>query len=94
MIGYKEAVSQITYLELSDSDVRFSTENQTIQTNKDTLSLTSLVKRLLTEAPYHDITFEVESELIPAHKWWLTKKNKYFANMFSSYYLLRNSFLS
>jgi len=46
--------------------------------------LSSLLKNFLSQAPHHDITFEVESELIPAHKWWLTQRSKYFANMFSS----------
>jgi len=46
--------------------------------------LSSLLKLFLNQAPQHDVTFEVESELIPAHKWWLTQKSKYFANMFSS----------
>jgi len=42
------------------------------------------LKAFLREAPYSDVTFEVESEQIPAHKWWLCKRSKYFANMFSS----------
>jgi len=42
------------------------------------------MKQFLKEAPYSDISFVVESEIIPAHKWWLTKRSKYFANMFSS----------
>lgn len=42
------------------------------------------MKEFLAEAPNSDIIFEVESEKIPAHKWWLCKKSKYFANMFSS----------
>jgi len=47
-------------------------------------NLSSLLKLFLNQAPQHDITFEVKSELIPAHKWWLTQRSKYFANMFSS----------
>jgi len=47
--------------------------------------LSPLLKLFLNQAPQHDVTFEVESELIPAHKWWLTQKSKYFANMFSSF---------
>jgi len=42
------------------------------------------MKEFLRQAPYSDISFEVESQLIPAHKWWLTKRSKYFTNMFSS----------
>ena len=41
-------------------------------------------KDLLLEAPYSDISFEVESEIIKAHKWVLAKNCKYFANMFAS----------
>jgi len=42
------------------------------------------MKQFLKEAPYSDISFEVESQVIPAHKWWLTQRSKYFMNMFSS----------
>jgi len=48
------------------------------------LSLGQIMKKLLKEAPYSDIIFEVESKEIPAHKWFLIKNSKYFANMFSS----------
>jgi len=43
-----------------------------------------VLKDLFFEAPYADISFEVESEIIKAHKWLLTKNSKYFANMFAS----------
>jgi len=46
--------------------------------------LQQTMKKFLIEAPYSDISFEVGSETIPAHKWWLTQRNKYFMNMFSS----------
>jgi len=46
--------------------------------------LQQTMKQFLTEAPYSDISFEVEDQVIPAHKWWLTKRSKYFMNMFSS----------
>ena len=48
--------------------------NKTQQTLKD----------FFFEAPYSDISFEVESESIKAHKWWLIQRNKFFANMFAS----------
>jgi len=44
----------------------------------------NIMKAFLAEAPYADVIFEVESERIPAHKWWLCQKSKYFSNMFSS----------
>jgi len=50
----------------------------------DLTKLQRTMKQFLKEAPYSDISFEVESQVIPAHKWWLTKKSKYFINMFSS----------
>jgi len=50
----------------------------------DLTNLQRTIKHFLQEAPYSDISFEVESQVIPAHKWWLSKKSKYFANMFSS----------
>jgi len=45
---------------------------------------TEIMKAFLAEAPYSDVTFEVERQLIPAHKWWLCNRSKYFANMFAS----------
>ncbi len=42
------------------------------------------MKDFFSEAPYSDISFEVESEIIKAHKWCLIKRNKFFANMFAS----------
>jgi len=42
------------------------------------------LKDFFFEAPYSDISFEVGSEVIKAHKWWLIQRNKFFANMFSS----------
>jgi len=42
------------------------------------------MKEFFFEAPYSDISFEVESQIIPAHKWLLTQRNKYFARLFSS----------
>jgi len=47
-------------------------------------SIQQTMKQFLTEASYSDISFEVGSETIPAHKWWLAQKSRYFANMFSS----------
>lgn len=47
-------------------------------------NLQHLMKKFLIEAPSSDICFEVESQTILAHKWWLTQKSKYFMNMFSS----------
>jgi len=43
-----------------------------------------MMKKFFKEAPYSDIVFEVEGIEIPAHKWWLINRSKYFANMFSS----------
>jgi len=45
---------------------------------------TQIMKAFLAEAPYSDVTFEVEGQLISAHKWWLWNRSKYFANMFAS----------
>jgi len=61
-------------------------ETQKIKFNSEAPSdLSALLKLFLRQTPHHDVTFEVESESIPAHKWWLIKKSKYFANMFSSF---------
>lgn len=54
--------------------LRFDTLDQNTQT----------MKSFFTEAPYSDVTFEVEGQHISAHKWWLCNRSKYFANMFSS----------
>ncbi len=56
----------------------------------NTTKVQQVMKDFLAEAPYSDISFEVESKIIPAHKWWLCKKSKYFANMFSSNWLYLN----
>jgi len=50
----------------------------------DLTDLQRTMKKFLAEAPYSDISFEVQSQIIPAHKWWLSKRSQYFANMFSS----------
>jgi len=42
------------------------------------------MKEFFLEAPYSDISFEVESQIIPAHKWLLIRRSKSFAHMFSS----------
>jgi len=42
------------------------------------------MKEFFFEAPYSDISFEVESQTLPAHKWLLIQRNKFFANLFSS----------
>jgi len=52
--------------------------------SSDLTNIQKTMKQFLTEAPYSDISFEVESQIIPAHKGWLTQKSKYFMNMFSS----------
>jgi len=44
----------------------------------DLSNLSMLLKLFLAEAPYHDITFKVDSELIPAYKWWVIKKKQIF----------------
>lgn len=52
------------------------------------LDRAALAKMFFKQAPYSDVIFEVEKQLIPAHRWWLIKRSKYFANMFSSRFLL------
>jgi len=42
------------------------------------------MKEVFFEAPYPNISFEVESQIIPTHKWLLMQRNKFFANIFSS----------
>jgi len=37
---------------------------------------TQIMKAFFAEAPYSDVTFEVEGQLIPAHKWWLCNRTK------------------
>ena len=64
------------------------TDDDSVETQKNSIKKQfkeeNIMKAFLREAPYSDVTFEVESEHIPAHKWWLCNKSKYFANMFSS----------
>jgi len=60
------------------------TETSKEEPKEVSTEIPNVLKRFFKEAPKHDIKFEVESQLIPAHKWWLSNRSKYFANMFSS----------
>jgi len=63
------------------------------QLEQESLSLELLMKQLLIEVPYSDVTFTVEGQQIPAHKWWLMRKSRYFDKMFSSRFLPKSPFL-
>ncbi len=76
-------------ISLEDGKIPINSANSmTIeQLDQESLSLELLMKQLLIEVPYSDVTFTVENQQIPAHKWWLMRKSKYFDKMFSSNFL-------